>query len=96
MQTPHETPELHHPHHPDPHTHEIEIHVNERPVHLTGHRHTGLQIKEAAIAQHVKIERNFLLYLLRHHEPNKQIEDDEEVTITPESCFHAIADDDNS
>jgi len=95
MQVPHETTEVQH-HHPDPHTRKIEIHVNERPVHMIGHRHTGLEIKEAAIAQHVKIERDFLLYLVRDHQPNKQIEDDEEVTITDKSRFHAIADDDNS
>src|SRR2546425_10198227 len=94
MQTSHEMTEI--PHHPDQHTHEIEMHVNEHPVHMTGHRHTGLQIKEAAIAQHVKIERDFLLYLVRDHQSNKQIEDDEEVTITDKSRFHAIADDDNS
>jgi hypothetical protein len=63
---------------------------------MMGHRHTGLEIKQAAIAQGVKIEIDFLLYLLRHHEPNKPIADDEEVTITEESRFHAIADDDNS
>jgi hypothetical protein len=93
MQTIHETAEQHHPH---PHPQKVQIHVNERPVHLTGHHHTGLEIKRAAIAQHVKIQLDFLLYLLRHHEPNKPIADDEEVTITDESRFHAIADDDNS
>jgi len=86
----------HHPPHPHPHPERVEIHVNERPVHMVGRRHDGLQIKQAAIAQHVKIELDFLLYLERHHEPNKQIEDGEEVTITDESRFHAIADDDNS
>ena len=84
----------HHHHHPEPQT--VEIHVNRRPVHLKGHRHTGLQIKEAAIAQDVKIELDFLLYLLRPHHPNQQIADGEEVHITDESRFHAIADDDNS
>lgn len=94
MQASHETTEI--PHHPAQHIQEIEIHVNERPVHMSGHRHTGLEIKEAAIAQDVKIERDFLLYLVRDHQPNKQMEDDEEVTITDKSRFHAIADDDNS
>jgi hypothetical protein len=94
MQDSHETVEI--PHHPDQHIQEIEIHVNEHPVHMIGHRHTGLEIKEAAIAQGVKIERDFLLYLMRDHGPNKQIDNDEEVTITDHSRFHAIADDDNS
>jgi hypothetical protein len=83
------------PHHHEPHA-RVEIHVNEKPVHLVGDRHTGLEIKKEAIAQHVKIELDFLLYLLRHGEPNKPIDDDEEVHVTDESRFHAIADDDNS
>lgn len=93
QQTAHDPAEHRHPH---PHPQTVEIHVNERPVHLTGHHHTGLEIKRAAIAQHVKIQLDFLLYLLRHHEPNKSIADDEKITITHESRFHAIADDDNS
>lgn len=88
-------PQEHH-HHPVTHVREVEIHVNEKPVRLLGHRHTGLDIKEAAIAQHMKIQPDFLLYLLRHHQPNLPIADDEEVTVTHESRFHAIADDDNS
>jgi hypothetical protein len=86
-------PEDHHHHEPHP---RVEIHVNTKPVHLIGHHHTGLEIKEVAIAQHVKIELDFLLYLLRHGESNKLIADDEEVHVTDESQFHAIADDDNS
>ena len=74
----------------------VEIHVNERPVHVIGHRQTGLEIKTAAIAQRVKIELDFLLYLVRHHHPNVPIGDDEEITVGHESRFHAIADDDNS
>jgi hypothetical protein len=82
-------------HHPEPHAH-VEIHVNTKPVRLVGHRHNGLEIKQAAITQHVKIELDFLLYLLRDGEPNKFVADDEEVHVTDESRFHAIADDDNS
>lgn len=86
---------------PEPHPQpapqvDVEIHVNEKPVHMIGHRHTGMEIKKAAIAQHVKIEIDFLLYLLRPPQPNQPIGDDETVTITRESRFHAIADDDNS
>ena len=85
----------HHPHpHPSPES--VEFHVNEKPVRMEGHRHTGLQIKEAAKAERVKIELDFLLYLLRHHHPNRLIPDAEEVHLTHESRFHAIADDDNS
>ena len=74
----------------------VEIHVNEQPVVVVGHRHTGLEIKEAAIAQHVKIQLDFLLYLLLPNRPNKLIGDEEDVTGTKDSRFRAIADDDNS
>jgi thioredoxin reductase len=85
----------HHPHHhPSPEI--VEFHVNEKPVRMEGHRHTGLQIKQAAKDQGVKIELDFLLYLLRYHQPNQLIADGEEVHLTHESRFHAIADDDNS
>lgn len=82
--------------HEHPHHDVVRFRVNEKPVHMAGHRHTGLQIKEAAKEQDVKIELDFLLYLLRHHHPNKHILDDEEVHIDHESHFRAIPDDDNS
>jgi hypothetical protein len=81
---------------PEAQTHQITIHVNEQPVDMTGHRHSGLEIKQAAIAQHVKIELDFLLYLEHTHSPNEPVADNQEVTITEKSRFHAIADDDNS
>ena len=86
-----------HPHrHPQPPLEKVQIHVNHKPVELLGHEHTGLQIKEAAIKQHVKIQADFLLYLIRHHEPNQPIGDNEEIKVSNESHFRAIADDDNS
>jgi Multiubiquitin len=74
----------------------ITIHVNERPVRMRGHRHTGLEIKEAAVEQHVKIELDFLLYLEGPEGQAKQIADDEEVTIDDKTHFAAVPDDDNS
>jgi hypothetical protein len=85
-----------HHHHPTPRPEIIEVRVNERPVRLQGRRQTGLEIKTAAIAQGVKIELDFLLYLLRQHQPNKAVGDNEEITVVKGSRFHAIADDDNS
>ena len=96
METDHQILQDHQHPHPVPTVQEVEIHVNEKPVRMMGHRHDGLEIKEAAIAQNVKIQRDFLLYLLRHHQPNLPIGDDEEITINDESRFHAVADDDNS
>jgi multiubiquitin len=74
----------------------VTIHVNERPVHLRGHRHTGLEIKEAAVEQHVKIELDFLLYLEGPEGQAKHIDDGEEVTVTDKTHFAAVPDDDNS
>ena len=80
-----------------PQLHVITITVNNKPVMMTGPRHTGLEIKQAAIAQGVKIDVGFLLYEIRHGgQPNKLIDDGETVTITDHSEFHAVADDDNS
>ena len=80
-------------HEPQP---RVEVHVNGKPVHLIGHRQTGMQIKKAAVVQGVKIQPDFLLYLLRHHQPNLPVGDSDEIAVTDESRFHAIADDDNS
>jgi hypothetical protein len=63
---------------------------------MHGHRHTGLEIKEAAIEQHVKIELDFLLYLEGPEGQAKHIDGDEEVTITEKTHFAAVPDDDNS
>ncbi len=85
----------HEDHQPQPHI--ITITVNTKPVKMTGPRHTGLEIKQAAIAKKVKIDLSFLLYEIRHGgQPNKLIDDGETVTITDHSEFHAVADDDNS
>ena len=69
--------------HPVPHPETITIHVNEQPVRMIGHRQTGLEIKEAAIKQGVKIQMDFLLYLERPHQQNQPIDDGDEVTIVP-------------
>ena len=74
----------------------ITIHVNERPVRMQGHRHTGLEIKQAAIEQHVKIALDFLLYLEGPEGQATQIADDDEVRISDETHFAAVPDDDNS
>jgi hypothetical protein len=83
-------------HHPHTHLEQVEIHVNTKLVRLLGHVHNGLEIKDAAIAQGVKIQRDFLLFIEHEHQPNQPVGDDEEITITNHSRFKAIGDDDNS
>jgi len=67
----------------------ITIHVNGQPVSLEGHRHTGIAIKQAAIAQGVKIEVGYILYEEIDHDRTKHIKDQEEVVVNDESRFLA-------
>jgi len=75
---------------------EIEIKVNNQPVVVIGNRHTGLSIKEAAIAQGTGIEPDFVLSIERGNGQTKIVGDDDPVTVNKNSCFLAIPDDDNS
>ena len=79
-----------------PHGHQVIIKVHGNPVTVEGPRLTGIQIKEAAIAQGVAIQLNFVLSeeLGNHH--TRIIGDSEIVTVHPHSSFLAIANDDNS
>jgi len=83
--------------HPEPHTRpEFEILVNEHEVVVRDHRMTGLEIKRAAIAQHVPIQLDFVL---SEELPNGRfgvVGDDEVVTVNKHSKFHAVSPDDNS
>jgi hypothetical protein len=75
---------------------DITIEVNGQAVVMANNRDTGLEIKQAAIAQGVDIEIDFQLTL---EEPGKQervIGDDDIVTINKNSVFTANAGDDNS
>jgi hypothetical protein len=75
---------------------EIEVSVNERPVVLIGHKQTGLSIKQAAINQSVPIQIDFILSIERGPGHTQVINDNEEITVTRNSRFVAISDDDNS
>lgn len=74
----------------------IEITVNNQAVQVEDKRLTGLQIKEAAIAQGVPIQVDFLL---SEHRPNGDVHivgDEDEVKVHKHSKFTAVAGDDNS
>lgn len=73
----------------------ITITVNKKPVEMEDRRVTGLEIKQAAITQGIKIQPDFQLALV---EPRgeKIIGDNDEVTLTKHSTFVATAGDDNS
>ena len=74
----------------------VEIVVNERPVTLVGREHTGREIKDAAIAQCVKIEPDFVLSLEKGGGKTEVVGDTDVVKLHPHQRFVAIADDDNS
>src|ERR1700731_815260 len=74
----------------DEQKHRIEILVNELPVHLDGHRQTGLGIKDAAIQQKVPIERNFELIVERGEGKTEHVEDDQEIDVHDDERFVAV------
>ena len=74
----------------------IEIEVNTKKVELTKQEVTGLEIKEAAIAQHVNIALSFVLQQELANGSSKIIGDHDVVHIHEQMRFTAIAADDNS
>jgi hypothetical protein len=84
-------------HHEDHKEHIVTITVNEDPVKVAGPKATGRQIKEAAIAQGVKIDLGFILSVEKGGPGQTQVVgDNDEVTVHKESRFVAVAPDDNS
>lgn len=76
--------------------HLVDIIVNTKPVRIEGPKATGLQIKEAAIAQGVKIQVSFQLSEKLGDHKTKVIGDTDTVTLHEGAVFAAVADDDNS
>jgi antitoxin (DNA-binding transcriptional repressor) of toxin-antitoxin stability system len=76
--------------------HEVVITVNEKPVTVTGPKVTGLQIKEAAIAQGVQISMDFQLSEELPNGRTRIVGAADEITVNKHSRFDAVAGDDNS
>ena len=74
----------------------VEILVNRRPVKITRGERTGLEIKEAAIEQHIPIQLDFVLTLHKAGGETKVIGDNDPVRVHNEQRFTAVADDDKS
>lgn len=74
----------------------FEISVNRKPVEVDEPTVTGLQIKEAAIAQGVVIGLDFQLALVEADGKHRIIGDAEKVDVRNEKTFFATAGDDNS
>jgi hypothetical protein len=78
------------------HAHTVVITVNEHPVQIEGPRVTGLEVKDAAIAAGVQIQRDFMLTQELANGQSKVIGDADTVTVNKNSRFDAVAGDDNS
>lgn len=76
--------------------HRVTIHVNNQPVTVDGPRVTGLQIKEAAIAQGVAIGLDFVLSKLNPNARPEIVGNADVVTVNKNSTFTATDDDDDS
>jgi hypothetical protein len=75
---------------------EFKIEVNEKPVILTEEEVIGRQIKQAAIAQHVAIQFDFVLSEELGDRKSKVIGDNDIVDVKKHHKFLAVAPDDNS
>jgi hypothetical protein len=74
---------------------EIGVVVNRRPVKLHGAHQTGMTIKQAAIAQAVPIQPDFLLSR-KENKKYRPIGDDETIRVHAGDDFRALDGDDNS
>lgn len=78
------------------HEHIVTVTVNEIPVEIMGPTTTGLAIKQAAIAQKVNIQLDFVLSEEIGPKKTRIISDNDEVHVHGDAKFLAIPDDDNS
>ena len=74
----------------------VTVEVNDHKVEMPAGPATGLEIKQAAIKQDVKIELNFVLLMQLPNGSSKMVGDDDKVQLTDHLTFTAIAPDDNS
>ena len=84
------------PPNPHPEPHKLQIFVNGKPVVIQEKELTGRQIKEAAIAQHVKIQLDFVLFEDLSNGKQVIVKDDQIVKLHEHQRFEAITNDDNS
>jgi len=77
-------------------TKSIQIFVNNKPVQMPQKVATGLQIKEAAIAQQVKIELDFVLFEDLGNGKQEIVDNNKEVKLHEHQRFEAVSNDDHS
>lgn len=76
---------------------QVTVQVNGNPVVLSDKKVTGLEIKEAAIAQGVEIQLDFILVReAEHGKPAEQIDDEQEVKVDKHTAFSCNDGDDDA
>lgn len=73
----------------------ITVQVNRQNVHLSQHKVTGHEIKEAAIQQGVHIQMSFVLFRIEGAHQHL-VKDGDEITVHDGEEFRCVAPDDNS
>jgi hypothetical protein len=73
----------------------VRVTVNRQPVDLPDRELTGLQIKQAAIAQHVEIQLDFPLSV-KHGGRFEPVGDNQPIRVHEHEEFLAVPPDDNS
>jgi Multiubiquitin len=81
---------------PAKHPRLVEISVNGKPVQIEGPKAMGRAIKEAAVAQGLTIQVNFVLSQVIGRDKRKVVGDTDSVAVNKNSEFIAVAPDDNS
>lgn len=76
--------------------HQVTILVNGKPVLVEKAELTGLQIKQAAIDQGVRIEPDFVLFEDLSNGQQVVVKDDQVIKVHERQRFEAITNDDNS
>lgn len=78
------------------HVEQITITVNFKPVTMPERHATGVEIKQAAIAQGVNIQLDFILFRDKGQGRRDPIRDDERIELHRGERFEAVPGDDNS
>jgi hypothetical protein len=77
--------------------HPVTVTVNTKAVELPARHVTGLEIKEAAIAQGVEIKLDFELTWEAHDgEPDQNVTDAQKITVNKHSVFSAVDNEEDS
>ena len=72
------------------------VRVNGEAVTLVGEQHAPSSIKRTAIEQGIAIKEDFVLSIEYEPQKTRILDVDEVVVVEEDTCFFAVADDDNA